>query len=206
MATRIYLRYLFALALALVLAACSAQPVQLPKLAADDVVLAFGDSLTYGTGAGPEQSYPNVLEQLIHRRVMNAGVPGETTADGVARLPSVLEETRPKVMLLCMGGNDMLRKLDRATVESNLRTMVQLARERGVGVVLIGVPEPVIFGSTAAFYGNVAKDYHLAFEERILREVLFDNRLKSDEIHPNASGYRRLAQAIADLLHGTGAV
>jgi len=206
MATTMYLRYLFALALAFLLAACSAQPVQLPKLAADDVVLAFGDSLTYGTGAGPEQSYPNVLEQLIHRRVMNAGVPGETTADGVARLPSVLEETRPKVMLLCMGGNDMLRKLDRATVESNLRTMVQLARERGVGVVLIGVPEPVIFGGTAAFYGNVAKDYHLAFEERILREVLFDNRLKSDEIHPNASGYRRLAQAIADLLHGTGAV
>jgi acyl-CoA thioesterase-1 len=206
MATTIYLRYLSAFALACLLAACSAQPVQLPKLAADDVVLAFGDSLTYGTGAEPEQSYPNVLAQLIHRRVINAGVPGETTVDGVARLPSVLDDVRPKLMLLCMGGNDMLRKIDRATAESNLRTMVQLARERGIGVVLIGVPEPVMFGGTAAFYGNVAKDYHLAFEDRILREVLFDNRLKSDEIHPNASGYRRLAQAIADLLHRTGAV
>src|SRR3954465_15023066 len=206
MATTIHLRYLFALALALLLAACSAQPVQLPKLAADDVVLAFGDSLTYGTGAAHEQSYPSVLGQLIQRPVVNAGVPGETTADGVARLPSVLEEVHPKIVLLCMGGNDMLRKMDRATTEANLRAMVQLAKQRGVAVVLIGVPEPVLFGGTAAFYGNVAKDYHLAFEDRILREVLFDNRLKSDEIHPNASGYRLLAQAIADLLHKTGAV
>ncbi|HXF16289.1 MAG TPA: arylesterase [Burkholderiales bacterium] len=202
----IALRPLHVLWLLLVLAACSAQPVQLPHLGPDDVVLAFGDSITYGTGAGPEQSYPNVLAQLIHRRVINAGVPGETTADGMARLPSVLEEVRPKLMLLCIGGNDMLRKLDRLTVESNLRAMVQLARERGVDVVLIGVPEPVMFGDTAPVYGNVAKDYHLAFEDRILREVLFDKRLKSDEIHPNASGYRRLAQAIADLLHGTGAI
>src|SRR3954449_4714951 len=161
MATTIHLRYLFALALAFVLAACSAQPVQLPRLAPDDVVLAFGDSLTYGTGAEPEQSYPNVLAQLIHRRVINAGVPGETTADGVARLPSMLEEVHPKIMLLCMGGNDMLRKMDRATAEANLRAMVKFAKERGVGVVLVGVPEPVMFGGTAAFYGNVAKDYHL---------------------------------------------
>jgi hypothetical protein len=78
----------------------------------------------------------------------------------MARLPSVLEEVRPKLMLLCMGGNDMLRKMDRLTIESNLRAMVQLARERGVGVVLIGVPEPVMFGDTAPVYGNVAKDYH----------------------------------------------
>jgi acyl-CoA thioesterase-1 len=202
----IALRFLHALWLLLVLSACSAQPVQLPHLASDDVVLAFGDSLTYGTGAEHEQSYPNVLAQLIHRPVVNAGVPGETTVDGVARLPSMLEEVHPKIMLLCMGGNDMLRKMDRATAEANLRAMVQLAKQRGVAVVLIGVPEPVLFGGTAAFYGNVAKDYHLSFEDRILREVLFDNRFKSDEIHPNANGYRRLAQAIAELLHRTGAV
>ena len=200
------MRRLLSLWLLLVLAACSAQPVQLPHLAPDDVVLAFGDSLTYGTGAGQEQAYPAVLGQLIHRPVVNAGVPGETTADGVARLPSVLEEVHPKLLLLCMGGNDMLRKMDRATVESNLRAMVQMAKERGVAVALIGVPEPVLFGGTAAFYGNVAKDYHLAFEDRILQELLFNNQYKSDSIHPNASGYRRLAQAIADLLHATGAV
>ena len=200
------MRGLWVVALAVILAACSAQPVQLPHLAPDDVVLAFGDSLTYGTGATQEQSYPAVLGQLIHRPVVNAGVPGETTEDGVARLPSVLEEVHPKLLLLCMGGNDMLRRMDRATVESNLRAMVQMAKERGVGVVLIGVPEPVMFGGPAVFYGKVAKDYHLVFEDRILKELLFDNQYKSDSIHPNASGYRRLAQAIADLLHATGAV
>ena len=188
------------------LAACGEKPPQLAKLGGDDVVLAFGDSLTYGTGAGTEEAYPNVLSKLIGRQVVGAGVPGETTADGLERLPAVLDEVKPRLVLLCMGGNDMLRRADPASIESNLRAMVQLARARGIGVVLIGVPEPALFGGTAGFYAKLAQEFGIPLENHVMHEVLFDNGLKSDPIHPNAKGYHRLAEAIAELLRRAGAV
>jgi acyl-CoA thioesterase I len=196
-----------ALALSLsALAACGEKPPQLPRLGPDDVVLAFGDSLTYGTGAGTAESYPVVLAQLIGRKVTGAGVPGETTTEGLERLPAVLDEVKPKLVLLCMGGNDMLHKVDSATIESNLRAMVQLAKARGAGVVLIGVPTPELFGAPPEFYDRIAREQSLPLDKKTLNDILFDRSLKSDMIHPNAAGYRRFAQGLADLLHKAGAV
>ena len=200
------MRTLFALFLAFALAACGEKPPPLPHLGPSDLVLAFGDSLTYGTGARPEEAYPKVLAQLIGRKVVGAGVPGETTAEGLERLPEVLDEVKPRLMLLCMGGNDMLRKADFAGIEGNLRAMVQLARAHGAGVVLIGVPMPELFGGPPEFYDRIAKEFSLPLEKKILNDVLFDHALKSDLIHPNARGYRRFAEAIAGLLHRSGAV
>jgi acyl-CoA thioesterase-1 len=200
------LRTLAALFLAFALASCGEKPPPLPKLGGDDVVLAFGDSLTYGTGAGTEEAYPKVLSRLISRPVVGAGVPGETTADGLERLPAVLDEVRPRLMLLCMGGNDMLRKVAFASIESNLRAMVQLAKARGIGVVLIGVPTPELFGGPPEFYDRIAKGHSVPLEKKVLNDILFDRNLKSDAIHPNAAGYRRFAEALADLLHRAGAV
>ena len=202
----IALRNLLALALLFSLAACGAKSPQLPKLGGEDIILAFGDSLTYGTGVGSAESYPEVLAQLIGRKIVSAGVPGETTADGLERLPAVLDEVKPKLILLCMGGNDMLHKVEFSAIESNLRAMAQLARERGAGVVLIGVPKPALFGGSPEFYARIAKELSLPLENQVMHEVLFDNALKSDPIHPNARGYRRLAEAIAELLRRTGSI
>lgn len=188
------------------LTACSDAPPPLPRLGADDVVLAFGDSITYGTGARSEESYPEVLAQLIGRRVVGAGVPGEVTADGLQRLPDVLAEVKPKILLLCLGGNDMLRKVEPAAIESNLRTMVRVATDRGIAVVLIAVPKPALFGGNGAFYGIIAEENDLPLEGDILKDILFDNEFKSDRLHPNAKGYRRMAEAIAGLLRRAGAV
>ena len=202
-------QYFAALLLALAvsaLAACSDAPPPLPRLGADDVVLAFGDSITYGTGARSEESYPEVLAQLIGRRVVRAGVPGEVTADGLQRLPDVLAEVKPKILLLCLGGNDMLRKVEPAAIESNLRTMVRMARDRGIAVVLIAVPKPALFGGNGAYYQTIAKENDLPLEGDILKDILFDNEFKADPLHPNAKGYRRMAEAIAALLKSAGAV
>jgi acyl-CoA thioesterase I len=191
---------------AILLAGCSTEVPVLPRLQAEDPVLAFGDSLTYGTGARPEESYPTVLAQLIGRPVIAAGVPGETSAGGLARLEEVLDEHQPKLLLLCLGGNDMLRRTSNATTEANLRKMVEVARARGIPVVLIGVPEPTLFGGSAPFYEVIAQDFALPLENEALNDILRDSALKSDQIHPNAEGYRRLAHAIAELLRDAGAI
>ena len=103
MASHTTLRPLLILALTLTLSGCGAPVPKLPKLGPTDVVLAFGDSLTYGTGAGESESYPVVLSQLIGRQVVAAGFPGEVTAGGLERLPDVLDEVKPRILLLCIG-------------------------------------------------------------------------------------------------------
>lgn len=194
------------LLLAVLLTGCGTRQPALPYLGPDDVVLAFGDSLTYGTGVDEAQSYPAQLSQLIGRKVVAAGVPGEVTSQGVARLPDVLDSVHPKLLLLCLGGNDLLRKLDAATIATNLRVMVYEARQRGIAVVLIGVPEPKLFGSVPGFYADIAAKADIPYESHVLKTVLFDNTKKSDPIHPNAAGYRMMAEALAKLLHQTGAI
>lgn len=202
----VYIRNLLIVVALGLLGGCGDKVPPLPSVGAGEVILAFGDSLTYGTGATAEESYPRVLAQLIGREVVGAGVPGETTIGGLARLPDLLEELRPKIMLLCLGGNDMLRKIDPAVTERNLRAMIDMARSRGVAVVLIGVPRPGLFSGNAPYYETLAGEYDLPFEDSVLKDVLYDNELKSDPIHPNAKGYRVMAEAIAGLLRGAGAI
>ena len=198
-------RFFFAVCISLLLAACERAPT-LPKLSPHDVIVAFGDSLTHGTGASETTAYPAVLATLVSRIVINAGVPGDTTASGLQRLPAVLAEYKPRLVLLCLGGNDMLRKQPEATTENNLRLLVQTIRASGADVVLIGVPAPKLFGGTPDFYTRIADDMQLPLERDAFNEVLKDNRLKSDPIHANAAGYRQVAERLADFLKETGAL
>jgi acyl-CoA thioesterase-1 len=200
-----YPRFLFTLFAVFLLAACDRAPT-LPKLSPHDVILAFGDSLTHGTGASEETAYPAVLASLTGHTVINAGVPGDTTATGLQRLPAVLAEYKPRLVLLCLGGNDMLHQQPAAMTENNLRLLVQTIRASGAEVVLIGVPEPKLFGGAPDFYARVARDMKLPLEDDIFNDVLKDARLKSDPIHANAAGYHQVAERLDAFLRKTGAL
>jgi acyl-CoA thioesterase I len=190
---------------ALGIAACGERP-KLARLPPDAVVLAFGDSLTFGTGALEGESYPAQLERLIGRRVIAAGVPGEATAQALERLPAALDEHAPRLLLLCIGGNDFLRRLGNAQAERNVRAMLELAKRRGVAVLLIATPEPGLLPSPPDFYARLAKELRVPYEADVVTEVLKDARLKSDPIHPNAAGYRLIAERLAARLKQAGAL
>ncbi len=189
----------------LLFTSCSSTP-QLPPLPQEAVILAFGDSITYGTGVGPAENYPTLLEKLIGRRVVNAGVPGEMTAEGKLRLPAMLDEHRPALMILCLGGNDFLKRQNEAETAANLRAMVAMAKQQGVAVVLVAVPKLGFGLEVPKFYREIAKESDLPLEAKVLKKILSDNGLKSDPIHPNATGYRMLAESVAKLIAESGAV
>jgi len=199
-------RLAFAPLLIAALMGCGERVPRVPAVAPNEVIVAFGDSLTYGTGATESESYPEVLAQLIGRRVVQAGVPGEVTAQGLARIEQVIEAHRPALMIVCLGGNDMLRKVDEAQVKKNLGEIIRAIRSRGIAVVLVGVPKPALITSAPAFYGELAKEFGVPYEGKVVTDVMYQIDLKADPIHPNAKGYRRMAEAIAELLKKAGAI
>ena len=179
---------------------------QLQALDADATILAFGDSLTYGTGTSRDKSYPAVLEKLINHKIINAGVPGETSEKGLARLPALINKHHPELIIICHGGNDILRKLDSNKTSSNIQKMIDLAHINNSQVMLIGVPEFGLFLHSSAIYQALADKNRIPIANDILSTILRKNRLKSDHIHPNAMGYQLLAEYIALTLSQTGAL
>lgn len=200
-----FLRLCAILAIALFLSACGKTP-RLAPLAPSDTVLAFGDSLTFGTGAQPSESYPAQLGALIGRKVVNAGVPGEISEEGLKRLPEVIDEIQPRLLVLCHGGNDFLRKLDEAKAADNVRAMIRLARQKNIDVVLLATPRPGLSVQAAPFYAEIAKETGIPFQGAVMADVLGDRALKSDLVHPNAQGYAMVAESVAQLLRKAGAL
>lgn len=195
-------RYVARLLLLLVLlwsAGCDDQP-EISALGSGDTILAFGNSLTHGTGAPRGDSYPRQLESLLGIEVINAGVPGELSDEGLERLPGVLDEYSPELVILCHGGNDMLRRRNLDELAGNLRAMIETCRAAGAEVVLVGVPRPGFTLEPPELYNDIAEEYAIPYDGDTLAELLSERNHKSDTIHPNAAGYRRLAEALAELI------
>lgn len=184
---------------------CSETPT-LNYISEDETILAFGDSLTVGVGASDESNYPSTLERLANRNVVNAGISGETTREGLDRLPGVMDDVNPKLVILLEGGNDILRNKSLDQTKQNLAEMINIIQSHGADVILIGVPEKKLFSSVAPFYTELAQEYNLVFIDELLSDMLRDNQYKSDPIHLNAKGYQKLAEEIHERLAKSGAL
>jgi lysophospholipase L1-like esterase len=183
----------------LLVGGCDSGP-KITPLDQSSTILAFGDSLTHGTGAPDGQAYPDVLSSLLGIPVINVGIPGETTSQGVKRLPGVLDQYKPTLVILCEGGNDFLRRHNEQKTVSNLREMIEAIQSRGIELIFVGVPKLGFGLAVPQFYDELAEQYGLPYEGEILVDLLGDRSVKSDEIHPNAIGYRLMAEAIHDVI------
>jgi len=159
----------FLLAIIIICSGCGKPAIS--KITDTSVIVAFGDSLTYGTGAGKDENYPSVLAGLLDREVINAGIPGEDTTDGLIRLPSVLDKYKPTLVILCHGGNDMLQKQENHRTIKNINAMIDIIKDYDADVILVGVPKPALRLKTAKFYKEIAKQHKIPYQGKIIAEV-----------------------------------
>jgi len=159
-------------------------------------IIAFGDSLTAGYGAAPGEDWPTRVSSRIGAPIVNAGVNGDTTDSAAARLDDVLSQN-PRIVIIGLGGNDLLRGVAIATTESNLRAMIRKIQSAGAMVVILGFKFPSLNANYEKMYARVAKDEGCYLIAGTLSGILTDPKLKSDEIHPNARGYDLMAERIA---------
>lgn len=160
-------------------------------------IIGFGDSLTAGYGASAGEDYPAVLSQRIGATVMNAGMSGDTTQSALARIDEAVLGANPRIVIVGLGGNDFLQGVPIATTEANLRTIVQRIQSSGAMVVLLGFSFPSLKADYAEMYERVADDEGALLVDGVMKGILTDQSLKSDEIHPNARGYALMAERIA---------
>ena len=197
-------------AAALALAGCGRKAVRGRAVAPGSKVLALGDSLTYGTGASPETSYPAVLAALTGWDVVNAGVPGDTAAQALQRAPALLDEHRPALVLLGIGGNDFLRRQPDDATRAAIERTCTAARDAGAQVLLIAVPRPTLAARFTGslddhpMYAQIAEAMALPLHRRGWADVLQDEALRADMIHANAAGYRRFAEGLATAARKAG--
>lgn len=193
--------------LAAALTACS-KTAPHAALPAGSTILALGDSLTAGYGADAEAAYPAVLASLTGWQIINGGVSGNTSAQALARLPALMRR-QPQLVLVSIGGNDFLRKVPEADTRSNIRQIVQQIKAAGVPAVLVAVPyftTGALFGrlSEHPMYEELAAELNVPLFKGAWAEVLGDKKLKSDQIHANAQGYRVFAEKMWAFLKQQG--
>ena len=184
---------------------CGDPPAGIRPLPPTATVLAFGDSLTRGKGARQSESYPSQLADLLGVSVINEGISGEESDEGLNRLPDLLDRYRPNLVLLCHGGNDFLRLRDKKGTHANLRKMIQHCRDSGADVILIAVPDPGLTLSPPGLYKALASEFAIPLEADIMTTVISDKSLLSDHVHPNATGYRHIAEALAKTIRAAEA-
>lgn len=170
---------------------------------AADTVLVFGDSLSAGYGIAMRQSWPALLAERLRaenlpQTVVNASISGETTAGGRSRLPTVLKQHRPAVVVLALGANDGLRGLPLAQTRDNLTAMLRAAKAAGARVLLVGMQLPPNYGPDYtrefnALFTTLARQEKTALLPFLLEPIALDEAaFQADRLHPTAAAQPRI--------------
>ena len=164
------------------------------NLSAGQKIIAFGDSLTYGTGASSGKDYPSQLSNLVSRPVINAGVPGDTTDSALERLERDVLAYSPDMVLITLGGNDLKNGIDAETAFNNLKMIVNLIQSQGARVVIGGLSIPFRDRGFGKAFKLLADETDATLIPNILEGIMGNRKRMSDPIHPNDAGYKIIAQ------------
>lgn len=197
--------------LGLFLSSCKKNKIPKAKpLPSNAEVLALGDSLTFGLGANPHESWPAQLAQISGWQIANFGVNGDTSSGALQRLPNLLNSQKYDAIIIGIGGNDMLRSISADTTFANLQSLIRMAKQHTTYVAIIATPEASLMRhmvgalKDANFYSEIANAEGLLLISDVYADVLSDASLRSDTIHANAKGYKIIAEQIAEQLKKAG--
>jgi lysophospholipase L1-like esterase len=157
-------------------------------------IICFGDSLTFGTGATENMDYPFQLSRMISKPIINAGVPGDTTASAMARLEEDVLSKSPRMVLITLGGNDLKNRISKETAYQNLKNIIVSIQDRGALVIVGGINIPFWGRGFGEMYQKVCKETQALLIPNIFDGIINDKSLMSDTIHPNDRGYTLMAQ------------
>jgi acyl-CoA thioesterase I len=200
----IYLLFIF------ILVGCGKTVEKYAAIPQGATVLILGDSLSYGTGANVGEDYPSLLAKTTAWKIINEGVPGDTTAGGLERLPVLLEQHQPKLLIVELGGNDFLHNVPQTKIIANLKAILAHAKSVGVPTVLVAIPEVSALRAAVGslqdhpLYEKLAEETATPLITEVFSEVLSDRTLKADQIHANAKGYRVVSEKMHDKLGEMG--
>ena len=157
-------------------------------------IICFGDSLTFGTGAAENMDYPSQLSRMISEPIINAGVPGDTTAMAMARLEEDVLSKSPRIVLITLGGNDLKNRMSKETAFQNLKNIIVSIQDRGALVIVGGIDIPFWGRGFGDMYEKVCEETQALLIPNIFDGIIGNRNLMSDPIHPNESGYTLMAQ------------
>ncbi|MEK9952064.1 MAG: GDSL-type esterase/lipase family protein [Curvibacter sp.] len=203
-------RWLTTAAAAALLAACGQRTPQARALPAGSTVLALGDSLTAGVGATPDMAYPAVLQALTGWQVVNGGVSGDTAAQALARLPALLQDHQPGLVIVSIGGNDFLRQMSAGAAKATIREIARMVQAGGAQVLLVAVPQVSLLAAGTGslkdhpLYAELAEELQLPLHAQGWADVLSRSDLRADTVHANAQGYRQFAEGLVQTLRKAG--
>jgi len=162
-------------------------------------IIAFGDSLVEGVGSTEGNNFVSLLSLKLGQPIINLGHSGDTTADGLARV-NELDNYKPKVVILLLGGNDYLKKVPIEDTRKNLSAIIENIQMRGAIVLLVGVRGGVINDPFSSEFNKLKNTYHTAFVSDILAGLIGNMNYMSDAVHPNNVGYGMISERIYPVL------
>lgn len=203
-------RTLVAMGLAATLLAGCGKSAKLSAIPPGKTVLAFGDSVTFGTGAASGEDWPILLAQKTGWKVVNAGVSGDTAENGKGRIQALLTAHNPALVIIEIGGNDFLRRKPPKRVKEDIREIIQTVLRFGAQTALVSVPELSLLGALAGrpsdsdIFEQLASEEGVPLVPNVFSDTLARPELCADKIHPNARGYEYMASGIYARLQKVG--
>lgn len=165
-----------------------------------NLIVFFGNSITAGLGAGPGEDFPSIIGKTLNVPIVNAGVNGNTTGDALLRINKDVLSKNPSIVVVELGGNDLLNRDNIKDSTRNLDLILSKIKPTGAKIVILGTKFYLFQEQYEADWSSLAKKYDAIFVPDILEGVITDQNLKSDDLHPNAKGYQKIAEKLTPII------